>query len=404
MKKFTLTEAESYRDYPLIHGLIAAPEMLDLLISSPALRALSIKNQKHIMKLSELHSQGYELNNLPLLREAFGSDFSRVFSNLEAISARQIKDWIDFVAPKVQQFELLKKISKVDDTFSLTETQQALHSALAESELNAHQKIQSMSEALQSLIEVKTKESLISTGIATMDFHTGGIPNTALAILGAETGTGKTTFALNLALSISYSVPVFYASGEETNAQLAQKMLPMMSAFTAKQLRASKYSAELLSEIELAKEAVPKNIYLHYGFGGVDELLLQIKIAKQKHGIKIAFIDHLQCLDGSHDYGTYAEITRKLKNFALRNEIAIFAVSQLNSNYVTRATKKLSEHDLRGGKNAAQDADLIFFYSKRDEGNVFTFFKDRSAELNKPSEYLIEYNPAHKLVTFGESL
>ena len=86
-------------------------------------------------------------------------------------------------------------------------------------------------------------------------------------------------------------------------------------------------------------------------------------------GLSFLAIDYLEIMKlpkaDRHDLAI-GEVTRKLKQFCLRNKVPVILIAQLNRNLEGRQNKRPNLGDLAGSSSIEKDADVIIF-PYRDE-------------------------------------
>ena len=171
----------------------------------------------------------------------------------------------------------------------------------------------------------------IPTGFPSLDrLLGGGLRGGDLTVLGGDVGSGKSAFALAVALRIAQRrQKVTFFSGEMTTDRVLERILAIEGRVKVDDLRhgvvndiarASVGAAAVrMRELLPAFETMPA--------GGVERLLERI----EGSGVELVVIDSLQSLargGRSMDEDT-AETVRRLKTIALEHRLAIFATAQL---------------------------------------------------------------------------
>ena len=101
----------------------------------------------------------------------------------------------------------------------------------------------------------------------------------------------------------------------------------------------------------------------------ITEFTSKIKRMVQEKGVKIAFVDYLQLMHATGNYGTnraleIGDISRQLKETAKELHIPIIALAQLNRNLMTRLNSSMGRpvlSDLKDSGSIEQDADMVLF-------------------------------------------
>jgi len=182
-------------------------------------------------------------------------------------------------------------------------------------------------------------------------------------IIAAGPGEGKSTFALNQAVSIALKQnDVLYFSLEMSEEQLIWKMLSSEFNMSVSDVRLGRFDAD---EAQRAKIATAK---LHiYDKGGltIDDFVGIVKMEHKAKDIKIVFIDYIQLMR----VGSYSRkvtnkndevtiISNKIKQLAMELNIPIVVLSQLNRD---KHRKQYGLSDLRDSGSLEQDADNAWF-------------------------------------------
>jgi replicative DNA helicase len=191
-------------------------------------------------------------------------------------------------------------------------------------------------------------------------------------IIAAGPGEGKSTFALNQAVSISLKGnDVLYFSLEMSEEQFIWKMLSSEFNMSVSDVRLGRFNPE---EAQKARIATAK---LHiYDKGGltIDDFAGIVKMEHKAKDIKIVFIDYIQLMR----VGSYSRkvsnkndevtiISNKIKQLAMELNIPIVVLSQLNRD---KHRKQYSLSDLRDSGTLEQDADNVIFIFRPEVHNM----------------------------------
>lgn len=221
----------------------------------------------------------------------------------------------------------------------------------------------------------------VSTGFPEVDKITKGIPAHCLGVLGAGSGTGKTTTIVNMAAYIAMTgTPVLIITLEVPDIDLMETLIPIISTpedyFTYDDMLDDNLSPEKFAIFErLQAKAAALGIHFLWGIDKDTDIIVQIEHYKRKHGIGLVLLDNLQLIEGATDFKELAAITKRLKRFTLLKKTPILLVSQLNNEYLKRVDKEPIKSDLKGSGTIGSDADMIFFLYKLDLDAKEVFFK-----------------------------
>jgi replicative DNA helicase len=237
-----------------------------------------------------------------------------------------------------------------------------------------------MGEALDLLDKMKKSASGITgtpTGFVDLDNQLTGLHGGELIILAARPGIGKTSLAMNIALHVAakenMAVAVF--SLEMPSVQLLTRLLATHAKIDMKKLRGGRLSPHDEERIsEAANELFNLKFYVDDS-GGLSSFDLRAKARRLKQkepNLGLIVIDYLQLM---HQKGKVesrqlevSEISRALKQLAKELNVPIMALSQLNRKVEERKGGKPMLSDLRESGAIEQDADVVMFIHREDDG------------------------------------
>lgn len=254
----------------------------------------------------------------------------------------------------------------------------------------------------------------ITTGFKFLDDFMLGFRKHSLITLAANSGLGKTTFALNMAVNMALKgVPVLYFSLEMSDEELMQKVYPMLSKgdhmFTHSDMTSvtlDPRKLETLNYIHSKASALP--LYFEYGTKDFGEMMLKIERHRHQHGIQFVIVDYLQIMNEADDPRVLTRYTGGFKDYCMINDTPIMILSQLNRNSVVRDNKKPTQTDLKGSGSIAADADVILFlhkivhkeregkkenyFTKKHDGETMLILdKFRQGNLNDPVDFPLSF-------------
>lgn len=280
------------------------------------------------------------------------------------------------------------------------------------------------------------KAEPISTGFKQLDYVLSGGLYDGLYILGAETGQGKTTYALQICDNIAKSghdVLIFSLemsaseliarSISRTTYEISTSIQSVFSDTYAKseiEIRRidlyKTYSAEELNVIEQAKQKYKeyaKNIYIIEGIGNISATTIKEAIEKHKEltGNKpVVLVDYIQLLAPNDN--RYTEIREsidknilELKRMTRDLKLPIIAISSMNrSSYNAKASN--SSFKESGSIEYTATVTMQLTCESEDENNTnardmeLTILKNRQGIRGKKIKY--EYNSKYNI--FKEQL
>jgi replicative DNA helicase len=231
----------------------------------------------------------------------------------------------------------------------------------------------------------------------------GGIKNGELIIYSADSGFGKSTFALNLMFQLadhskknnSKNPKITMMNYEMSINDIIERILALKNKeFTLEnekdvnltQIHSEKYQTkfrhseveptkqiEVSDEFEIVKRTL-LNLKDNYNFdfdlpfynADISYIEQEIRLAKQKDEIDILIVDHLHLLkdsDESNFIERTASIVWKLKMLALSLDIPIILLAQFNKE--SSKTEEKNMHSMKGSSEIAQYANVVFTLSKK---------------------------------------
>jgi replicative DNA helicase len=231
-------------------------------------------------------------------------------------------------------------------------------------------------DEIRSLYEPVTSFTGISTGFIDLDEILTGVRPSDLIVVAARPGMGKSRFVADIAVNIAIGqkVPVALFSVENTGSQTSLSMLASLGRLNSQSLRMQQLrdddwarltaAVSLLNEAPLFIDDTPSMT--------VDTLSQRVRELKQKHGLGVVIVDHLQLLVESASVDEDARIAhaaQSLKRLARELNVPVVVVSQLNRSLELRADKRPVLSDLPGYGTIEQYADVVLFIYRDEQYN-----------------------------------
>jgi replicative DNA helicase len=225
-------------------------------------------------------------------------------------------------------------------------------------------------EAAQS----KTGITGVPSGFGELDYMTTGLHPGELVVIAGRPGTGKTSFALNIARNVAkrgLAVAVF--SLEMSREQLATRLLCTDAPVDLKKARSGQLSDEDYEKLAKSMKIIAKlPVYIDDSAGIT---VPQIRSKAMRLGVKeklgLVIIDYLQLMPSSGKMESrvleVADMTRSLKTVARDLGVPVLALSQLSREMERRKGGKPMLSDLRESGAIEQDADIVMFLYKAED-------------------------------------
>ena len=215
--------------------------------------------------------------------------------------------------------------------------------------------------------EEKSKK-LFLTGYKDLDDCIGSIQGGDYIALGGSTGTGKTTFALNLAKSIcAQGAHVLYCSLEMPLKQLQNRFASLTAGLNASKFRSIGFTKEELDKYQNALNDLKEwNLYTICDYNMTIDKLRIYAQEQKKIGLDFLIVDYLGLLNGFDTKSLYEKMTilsRKIKLLATELDIPVLVLVQLNRDSKNRKDKDKRPllSDIRESGAIEQDADMVLF-------------------------------------------
>jgi len=219
------------------------------------------------------------------------------------------------------------------------------------------------------------------TGFETLDRGTRGLDYKGghLIVVGAESGTGKTTFTLQMGLQaneLGHSGAFF--SLEMKTGEIGSKLLAQRAGIDYDRVRIGKLTKEERIKMQsvIIQDDKQGQMYIDDTAGAsLSYIQTQIQVMKKKFNITYVIIDYIQLISASGDMikderTKTVAITRGLKRIAKEAEVCIIALSQLsravNSNLGGRPMLK----DLKESGSTVEDADVVALLYRPEKHNI----------------------------------
>lgn len=214
----------------------------------------------------------------------------------------------------------------------------------------------------------------LSTGYPRLDELLLGMQPGQLIILAARPAMGKTSLALNIAVStcLQSQLPVAVFSLEMVATELSMRLLTSRAKVDAKRVRKKAFlDTDLRSIAKATQELSGLPIFINdSGSTTIYDIQSQCRKIKSEQGLGLIVIDYLQLMGSTNKSiqreQQIAEISRGLKTMAKELGCPVIALSQLNRAVETRPNKRPTTADLRESGSIEQDADIVMFVY-RDE-------------------------------------
>lgn len=210
----------------------------------------------------------------------------------------------------------------------------------------------------------------LSTGYARLDWCTSGLQKSNLIVLAAQTGVGKTSLAMNIAVNAALSgegVVVIF-SMEMSRSELACRLAASQTGLDLQCLSSGRLNDQQwgkYTEAQPGLKAIANDILLDVS-GRVTPTSIRAHLRRlgRRHKIALVIVDYLQLCGTAEraesQYVRTSMISGSLKGIAVDFDVPILALSQL-SREAARRTGEPRLSDLRDSGTIEQDANVVVF-------------------------------------------
>ena len=219
-----------------------------------------------------------------------------------------------------------------------------------------------------------------STGLHDLDHKINGLNKTDLLLIAARPGMGKTSMALNIALSVAKHYPktVAFFNLEMSREQMAMRLLANESFVDLQKLVTGHLTEEDWGKLSLASSALSQTDIRIDDNPTITVAEMNAK-CRRLENLGLVLIDYLQLMTsaapgkgGENRVNVVSEISRALKIMAKELNVPVICMSQLSRANESRTDKRPMLSDLRESGAIEQDADCVMFLYRDDYYNKDT--------------------------------
>lgn len=197
----------------------------------------------------------------------------------------------------------------------------------------------------------------------------GGLLNSGFYLLAGRPGMGKTTLGLNIVRKVAKrGLPVLFVSLEMSKEQITQKLLALETGLSTQEL-VGKMDAQAVDRVtEAATQIHGLPLTLNRKPGATVSDIANM--ARAVKGLAMICVDYVGLIEPDNKqvkrYEGVSQVSRDLKRLALRLNIPILGLAQLNREVTGRTDKRPVISDLRDSGGLEQDADGIILLHRPD--------------------------------------
>ena len=219
----------------------------------------------------------------------------------------------------------------------------------------------------------------LSTGLKDLDAQINGLNRSDLVLIAARPGMGKSSIALNIALSVAKKTDQAVAmfNLEMSKVQLASRLLSNESFVDNQLLLTGKLQDDDWEKLALATAALSQTQILMNDNPSITVTEMNAQ-CRRIQNLGLVIVDYLQLMTSAtgklsdNRVTAVGEISRALKIMAKELNVPVICLSQLNRASESRADKRPMLSDLRESGAIEQDADEVIFIYRDDYYNPET--------------------------------
>jgi replicative DNA helicase len=213
----------------------------------------------------------------------------------------------------------------------------------------------------------EVKSERFNTGLTSWDTITGGIQQGAFYVIGARTGMGKTTLAVNWLTHLAFRerIPVALFSLEMGARAIGQKIMAAEGGVSAFRLRMANLQEDHWMKIQnAAAKAYNAPFYVDDSRSqSVVQITTKARRAARQYGVRCVAVDYFQLLSlGARAESArlaYVECSHQLQALAGDANIAVILLSQLGRSAEMRPDRRPQREDLKETGSLEEDADVV---------------------------------------------
>lgn len=231
----------------------------------------------------------------------------------------------------------------------------------------------------------------VPTGFRELDSYIGGLNKSELILMAARPGMGKTSIALNMALTAAKSsekaVVIFQL--EMSAQQLAMRLMSSEALVDGKKIRMGTLSDDDWRRLAGASGRLSEMDIVIDDNSNITVPEMKAKCRRLGDRLGLVIIDYLQLMHGSrrteNRVQEVGEISRALKVMAKELNVPVLCLSQLSRGPESRSDKRPMLSDLRESGSIEQDADVVMFIYRDD-------YYDQESENKNVAEIIVAKN------------
>lgn len=288
-----------------------------------------------------------------------------------------IKSDIETTAASNVEEEILNTITKLEQLQRTSENRMTTSTELVTKYKDSH--------------FTEHESTQINFGLPKLDETLGDLEGGDVIVIGARPGVGKSALCTQVISHLcEKGKKCGYYNLEMSEKQVYQRIVARLSGLDMRRIRFAKnFEFDEQERYELANQTINKWHLIVSCENDVDMIYREVK----HQDLDVLIIDYLQLMQTSKSKFSrreeVGELSRKVKKMAMRLNIPIILLSQLNRVSEGRETKEPEMADLRETGDIEQDASIIILLWNPDKADLtkkgLKVAKNRQGEMMKTS-------------------
>ena len=237
-------------------------------------------------------------------------------------------------------------------------------------------------EIAAEIVDDRKKPVFVSLGMGQLDHHVRLKPKDVM-VIGARPSVGKTTFAVNACMNMARAGhKVLFISLEMTERDLVAKITSALTGIDAERITLGDIDDADRTRIAAANAEhgvwLPRILIEDLASLKASQVAGIIHRAVKRHGVEVAVIDYLQCVDGEGDtpVDRMTHISRACKAAAKSSGVRLIELSQLKRRDGAEEAPVMS--DLREAGQIEADGDIIVMLGRRKGESVLKAYVEKN--------------------------
>jgi len=222
-----------------------------------------------------------------------------------------------------------------------------------------------------------------------------GLRNKQMIVLAAPPSVGKTAFALNISLKLAFegkNVCVINMEMDDKDLQIRNICARAMVNSDIFVTRTFNVLESLELQKALKDTSLPNLRILDSYDLSIEEIVRKCELQKLRNGLDFLVIDYINLIRIENENRAIGvgEVSRRIKVLAGNLNIPVLVLAQMNRE-MFRKNEEPDLHHLRDSGNIEQDADAVWFMTRKNKSDRKTEFKIAKNRNGRTGNFALEY-------------